>query len=87
MLFIDYLGILASCIDLINLWPQFKYIRETNNTSSYSSTYIKVSLFTSILWLLYAFMKKDKILMTTGLIGFSFTIYIFCKVMKRTTQA
>lgn len=84
---VDIVGICATTIDLINLWPQFKHIRDTDNTSSYSITYLKVSLFTNILWLIYAIKKNDKIMLSTGLIGFLFTFYIFCKVMKRTTQA
>ena len=87
MLPIDYVGILATIIDLINLWPQFKHIRDTNNTSSYSITHIKVSLFTSILWLIYAYVKNDMVLMSTGVIGLIFTLYIFCKVTNRIAQA
>ncbi len=84
---VDLIGICATAIDMINLWPQFKHIRDTNNTSSYSLTHIKVSLFTSILWMFYAFKKKDKIMMATGMIGFMFTCYVFCKATKRTKQA
>lgn len=87
MLPIDYVGILTTIIDLINLWPQFKHIRDTNNTSSYSMTHIKVSLFTSILWLIYAYVKNDMVLMSTGVIGLIFTLYIFCKVTNRIAQA
>lgn len=87
MLFIDYVGILATVVDLANIWPQYRHIRDTNETGSYSLTHLRVSLFTSILWLVYAAVKKEWILMATGLVGFIFVNYLLYKVMKRTKHA
>jgi len=87
MLTIDFIGIFATLVDILNLWPQYAHIRKTNETGSYSVTHLKVSLFTSILWLTYAVVKRDWIFMATGMVGLMFTLYLLYKVKQRKKHA
>ena len=87
MLTIDFIGIFATLVDILNIWPQYAHIHKTNETGSYSMTHLKVSLFTSILWLMYAAVKKDWIFMATGTVGLMFTSYLSYKVRQRKRHA
>ena len=75
-----YIGISATILSFISVFPQLKHIHETKNISSLSMTSEILSLLASLLWLFFNIMQKDPISAVSSAANVIFVLYFIYEI-------
>ena len=75
-----YIGILATIISFISVFPQLKHVNETKNVSSLSFPSEILSLISSILWVIFYAMNKDPISTLSSAANIIFVLYFIYEI-------
>lgn len=84
---IKFIALVATFLGIVKYYPQYKQIKESNNVSSHSKSYIIIGLVTSLLWCFYNRMTtRDNIVLFSTIVGVVFQVYVLCKVLQYEKQ-
>jgi len=81
-----YVGISATIISFISVFPQLKHVHKTKNVSSLSMSSEILSLLASLLWLIFNIMKKDHISAVSSAANVIFVLYFIYEIFTQKTN-
>lgn len=80
------ISLCADGISLYSMYPQFKKLWDTGDTSSYSRASVYLGLFASTLWLIYYIRRKTYTPLLLVALGISFDFYILYKLQSQNQE-
>jgi uncharacterized protein with PQ loop repeat len=80
------IALCADGISLYSMYPQFKKLWDTGDTSSYSRASVYLGLLASTLWLIYYILRKTYTPLLLVVLGISFDFYILYKLQTKNQE-
>ena len=80
----EHLSLIATCIDIFSLIPQYRHIKKNGITDEgYSKTAVCVGVLSSTLWIVNALRNKNIMYVFAATFGLAFQLFILSKVLAK----